>query len=56
MNYSLNIKAFSLKHLFIGVMAVTTFSISDAEAKEILKIEDAIAKAFVSSPQINILA
>ena len=56
----MNCKAISLKHLFIGVMAITTFSSLNVKAEEInkskiLKIEDAIAKAFVSSPQINIL-
>jgi cobalt-zinc-cadmium efflux system outer membrane protein len=56
----MNYKAFSLKHLFIGVMAITTFSSLNVKAEEvnkskILKIEDAIAKAFVSSPQISIL-
>ncbi len=51
----MNYKAISLKHLFVGAMAVITFSSFNVKAEEVLKMEDAIAKAFVSSPQINIL-
>jgi cobalt-zinc-cadmium efflux system outer membrane protein len=50
-----NKKAISLKHLFFGAMAVITFSSLNVKAEEVLKIEDAISKAFKSSPQINIL-
>jgi len=47
----MNYKAISLKHLFVGAMAVITFSSLNVKGEEVLKIEDAISKAFKSSPQ-----
>lgn len=48
-------KVFNLKRFCLSFIILCFAISSNAQAKEVLKVEDAIAKAFVSSPHINIL-